>query len=414
MRHGIHAHHEDLDALAAHGGLARLRELGFADVALAVNECGGRALLPWQGASAVRARREGVVYFNTRGDFGQLAPEPAPLLRAGEPSPLDRFCVAAGHAGVEARACLRPLRSASIGARFRHVCVVNAFGDRDAAALCPAQPPVLEFVEWLVDDLAAHEGLRCIELEGLGFGDPRHGAARLQGAIAPDAYLDFLLSVCFCTDCEAGMARTGLNVEKMRARVREFVSARMGTHDVLTPRRSGSNEETFRRLEEDLGHAAMFGLWSHRLATYLRMLKAVRRAVAGRTRIALHVHFHSLFSGDAVGAPLQVLRGHADELIVSHVDESPEALRAAWRSEPVRGHAVRAAIAPHPPLFRSADDVWMARSAVRDAGGAGLVVRSLGLLPWPTIERVAAVLRDGGVDADASTAPRSRAQHGRR
>jgi hypothetical protein len=331
-------------------------------------------------------------------------------MRPGEPSPLERFCVDAARVGVEARACLRPLRSAAIGERCREVCVVNAFGDRDAAALCPAQAPVLEFVEWLVADLAAHEGLDCIELEGLGFGDPRHGATRLQGAIAPDVYLDFLLSVCFCTDCCAGMARTGLNVDKMRARVRGFASARMATHDVLTPRRTRTNEETFRRLEDDLGRAGMFGLWSHRLATYLRTLKAVRQAVAGRTKLALHVHFHSLFSGDAIGAPLQVLKGHADELIVSHVDESPEAMRAAWRSEPVRGLAVRAAIAPHPPLFGSADDVWMARSAVRDAGGAGLVVRSLGLLPWPTIERVAAVLRDGGGDADAPAATGSQAR----
>ena len=63
-------------------------------------------------------------------------------------------------------------------------------------------------------------------------------------------------------------------------------------------------------------------------------------------------------------------------------------------------------------MLRSADDVWTARSAVRDAGGSGLVVRSLGTLPWPTLERVAAVLRDGGGEAATQLATTGRARRG--
>lgn len=413
MRHGIHAHPDDLDALAAHGGLARIAELGFADVAIAAADQGGRTLVPWQGGTCVRDGDDGSLFFRTRGDFGLLTPAAAQrLARDDHPSPLERFCSDAAACGIEARAWLSPLRNRRLATLYPHACVVNAFGDRDPGALCPAQAPVREYVVQLVDELAAQPGLQCLELEGLGFADPRRGAARTECAFLPDPYADFLLSVCFCTDCGEEMLRAGLGLEWLRSRVRDLIQARLGTFDVLAPRRPATNEETFRKLEDDLGHAAMFALWSHRLAVYLRTIKAVRKASAGRVRVALHVHFHSLFSGDAIGAPMQVLQGHADELVASHVDEGADALRAAWRSEAVRGHVVRAAIRPCPPYFRSADDVWTARSAVRDAGGSGLVVRSLGTLPWPTLERVAAVLRDGGGEAATQLATTGRARRG--
>ena len=49
-------------------------------------------------------------------------------------------------------------------------------------------------------------------------------------------------------------------------------------------------------------------------------------------------------------------------------------------------------------------------AALTQLAVAGLVVHSLGLLPWPTLERVAAVLRDGAGDIAAvpSAAPLAR------
>jgi hypothetical protein len=413
MRHGIHAHPDDLDALTAHGGLARLRELGFTDVALAVAEGGGRTLLPWHGGVGVRDGDEGDLFFRTRGDFGMLEPRLAERVAFDDgPSPLERFCKDAADCGIEARAWLNPLRNRRLATRYPHACVVNAFGDRERSALCPAQGPVREYLVQLVDELALQPGLQAIEIEGLGFADPRRGAARTECALPTDPYADFLLSICFCSDCSEEMKRAGLGLDWLRSRVRDLILARLGTQDVLAPRRASTNEETFRRLEDDLGHAAMFALWSHRLAVYLRTIKALRKVTQGRVRVALHVHFHSLFSGDAIGAPLQVLQGHADELIASHVDDGVEALRSTWRGESIRGHVVRAAIRPFPPYYRSADDLWTARSAVRDSGGSGVVVHALGTLPWPTLERVAAVLRDGAGEAAAAPVAPARARRG--
>jgi hypothetical protein len=395
MRHGLYAHPWDLTALDEDGGLTRVAALGFGDVSMAVTDYGGRMLRAWTNGGVVRDLEGGVVHFAPRGDYGRLRPIPSAEVRAGEASPLEHLIDGCRTAGLDAWAWARPLRNPRLGDRFPTACVVNAFGDRYRTVLCPAQPVVQEYVLQMVDDIADHAGLHGIELEAIGFADHRRGGARTAEALPPDPYVDFLLSVCFCPDCNDSVARTGLDGERLRGHVRDLVRRRLVAADVLAPMtRRPSHEEVFRTLEADLGNAGMFALWSHRLSVYMRLLTRIREVVAGRCRIALHVNFHSLFAGDAIGAPLQVVQNHADELIVSHLFETPDQVRQAWRGQPADKVAIRAAIQPKPPAYRSLDDLWAVREAVKDAGGKGLKVHHLGLLPWPTIERVAAVLRE--------------------
>lgn len=399
MRNGIYAHPWDLTALKGQGGLARIAELGFCDVSMAVTDHGGRMLLPWGEEEVVRDLEAGVVHFQTRGDYGRLRVESSSFLESCEISPLETFIADSTEAGLEPWAWARPLRNPRLGGRYPTTTVLNAFGDRYRTVLCPAQWEVQEFVVQLVDDIASHDGLAGIELEAVGFADHRRGGARIHETLPADRYVDFLMSTCFCPECRESLGRTGLDPDRLRLEVRDLIRVRLATADVLAPPpRYGTHEEVFRQLEADLGNAGMFALWSHRLSVYMRLLNRVRQAVAERCKIALHVHFHSLFSGDAIGAPLPVVQNHADELVVSHLGESAESVRSTWRGQPADKVALRAAIQPQPPEFGSADDVWAVREAVRDAGGLGLKVHHLGLLPWPTIERVAAVLREGQVE----------------
>lgn len=403
MRHGIYAHPWDLAAIDRHGGLKRLTDLGFRDLSMAVTDHGGRMLLPWNDENVVVDLEGGVVHFRPSGDYaGRLRPRLSAAVPPNGPTPLESMIERCTAAGLEPWAWARPLRNPRQGEVFPTACVRNAFGDRYRTVFCPAQWEVQEFVVQLVDDIASHDGLAGIELEAVGFADHRRGGARIHEAPPVDRYVDFLMSTCFCPECGDSIARTGLDPERLRLHVRDLVRARIATEDVLAigSSRRVSHEEVFRELETDLGNAGMFAIWSHRLSVYMRLLTRVREAVAGRCRIALHVHFHSLFAGDAIGAPLQVVQNHADELVVSHLGESADSVRATWRGQPADKVALRAAIAPQPPAYRSLDEVWAVCEAVKDAGGRGLKIHHLGLLPWPTIERIAAVLRQGrGVPA---------------
>ncbi|MGE0142049.1 MAG: hypothetical protein AB7I19_02615 [Planctomycetota bacterium] len=393
MRFCIHAHPTDLVALGEGGGHARLAGLGFQELTIELCDDGFERI-PSHAAASPRGSSAGELWFRPSGDYQALRPKVA---QDAPPEELDLFAKHADQCrehGLSARALLRPLTSAAHAQNEPRFAVVDALGRRHASRLCPSHPAVFDYARWLVADVAEQTGLETLELAGLGFPGPEFGPTKLRTADRVDPAVAFLLSVCFCAECAASMERTGIGSASLRKKVVRLIHERLSTRDVLAPRPSLSIEEHFRTLETELGHAGMFAIWSHRLGTYLRLLKAFRSEIAGRTRLAVHVHFHSLFAGDGLGAPLPALHGHADEWIVANFEETPQALAQAWRSESLRGRPVRAGITPHPPWYRSTDDVYLARTAVEEAGGAGLVVRSLGLLPWPTLERVAAILRD--------------------
>jgi hypothetical protein len=81
-----------------------------------------------------------------------------------------------------------------------------------------------------------------------------------------------------------------------------------------------------------------------------------------------------------------------DEVVVSHLGDSPDSIRASWRGHPVREIPTRAAVRPMAPEYCSTDDLRRALDSVALGGGQGMVIHELGLLPWPTLEAVAAVL----------------------
>jgi len=90
----------------------------------------------------------------------------------------------------------------------------------------------------------------------------------------------------------------------------------------------------------------------------------------------LRVQLHSLTSGEPVGAPLKAVKAQVDEVIVSHLGESADAISAGWRGHPVREIKTRAAIRPCAPDYRSIDDLHQALDAVamaRDAGYATVI-----------------------------------------
>ncbi|MBK8974447.1 MAG: hypothetical protein IPM29_00830 [Planctomycetes bacterium] len=395
MRNRILAHLRDVEALIEQGRLGRLLGLGLHEVAIAVTESGGRQLTPWSLDGPVRELEEGVVHFRPHGVAEGLCARTSVRVPHAGPTPFEIAVVALTAEGLEPCAWLRPLHDPRLGRTHPESCAVDAFGRRHAEALCPARPEVQDHALGLVDALAGTAGLRVIELQSLGFLGHRASVRYLEAALPAELDVDFLLSLCFCDHCCRSMARTGLDVVGMRDRVAALVRARLATADALESPTTVRAEEAFRRVERELGEAVLFALWSHRLSVYMQLLRRVRETVAGRARIALHAHFHSLFAGDAIGAPLKVVANHVDEIVVEQLGQGPESIERAWSApREVRG-PIRAAISPKAPEFRSEEDLQRVVDAVAANGGSGLCVHQLGTLPWPTLERLGTVLRRG-------------------
>jgi len=96
--------------------------------------------------------------------------------------------------------------------------------------------------------------------------------------------------------------------------------------------------------------------------------------------------------------PLAVLGPMADEAVFTCYGEGPDGIAkslpgVAKHVQRRPGAKLRLCIHPRAPQFTSDEDLVRVRALAAEHGVGSIAVYHLGLLPWPTIERVARVLR---------------------
>jgi hypothetical protein len=381
MRLGLYAHPFDLQALADHGGLDRLRGLGFAEIALATSYHDGRWLMPWHPDGVVRFLEDGTVHFRPAGDYGPLRPQPSREVPAVGPSPLERLCADAARHGLVVRAWTVFTHNSRLGERHPDRCVQNAFGDVYRYALCPAQPDVQQYIVAMVQDLAAHDGLGAIELEAIGQMGWKHSSHHDKASFAPAGLLDAALSACFCSACVAGLAALGHDPQPLRAAVRAFVQQQLRDGDAMAPAKVPADEP---------------GWLAPVLAARAGTAAAVAaRVVAATTQIAraVQVHPHPWFTGSQLALAAAAAYPAPDERVLTCYGDGPDAIaRTLAAAGPAGSARIRVCIWPKAPQFTGDDDLHRLLDACAQHGVASLAVYHLGLLPWRTIERVAKIL----------------------
>lgn len=406
MRLAIYAHPFDLDALRAQGGLARLRDLGFAEVALATSYHDGRWLMPWHPTGRVRFLEDGTVHFRPRGDYGVLRPRPSSEVPASGPSPLERLCAEAPPLGIAVRAWNVFTHNTRLGALHPDLCVQNAFGDRYPYALCPSQPAVQQYVVAMTKDLAAHSGLGSIEFEALGWMGWKHSSHHDKASFAPRGLLDYALSACFCARCGEALAaaatgRPGAGVERARAWARATVRRAIEDACSMAPPAiaDGVDPTALAAADPDVVEAAAATglLLAVREATMVALGRSIRAAVPRSVACAVQCHPADLFTGSQL--PVRQASGiGADESVFTAYGEDVPAIgkllaSGSLRFLPASPHRRRVCVWPKAPMFRSDEDLMKLRELLARENVDAVAVYHLGLLPWRTIERVAKMLR---------------------
>jgi hypothetical protein len=392
MRLSLYAHPFDLTALDAHGGLGRLRDLGFAEINLATSYHDGRWLMPWHPATRVRFLEDGTVHFRPRSDYGALRPLPSSEVPAAGPSPLEALANDGKRHGLSVRAWTVFTHNTRLGLLHPEVTVENAFGDRYPYALCPAQPAVRDYTVAMVRDLAAHEGVATIELEALGQMGIKHSSHHDKTSFAPGGLLDVALSACFCSACRTVLAEVGGDPESMRRQVRGVVDRLVHDADAMAPTKPPGKPA-----ELDAETAAWVAtVLAARRRTVARTAAAVAQA-SGSVARAVQLHPSPWFTGSQLSADALA---HAeafagDERVITAYGEGPAAIEALLGHEALAAlpkAASRVCIWPKAPQFASDDDLVRLRDVAAARGVGSIAVYHLGLLPWRTIERVAGVL----------------------
>lgn len=378
MRLAIYAHPFDLDALRSIGGLARLRDLGFTEIAMATSYHDGRWLQPWHPAGRVRFLEDGTVHFRPRADHGVLQPKPSSEVPVNGPSPLERLCSEAPPLGLAVRAWNVFTHNSRLGLLHPELCVQNAFGDRYPYALCPSQPAVQQYIVAMTNDLAAHAGLGSIEFEALGQMGWKHSSHHDKASFTPTPLLDAALSTCFCPSCSANVPRAAAH----RDAVRSLVDARL-TADAMAPLAD----------VDAVAPPWLADALAVRAASVGRIAAMV--VSAGRTTRAVQVHPSPWFTGSQLAFASTGAFPVADERVLTCYGEGLDVIgkQLAALPDAARSSPRRVSIWPKAPQWKSDEDLVKLRELlVRENVGA-VAIYHLGLLPWRTIERVAKILR---------------------
>jgi hypothetical protein len=395
MRLCLYLHPFDLRALAGHGGLKRLRDLGFAEVAIAASYHDGRWLMPWHGDGRVRFLEDGTLHFRPRADYGALRPQASSEVPSAGPSPLERLGAEAAAAGLAARAWTIGLHNSRLGEARPDLCVQNAFGDRYGYALCPAQPAAQQHAVALARDVAAHAGLQTIELEAFGQMGWKHSSHHDKASFAPSGLLDAALSACFCPACAAQMQALGHDAAAARAAAAAYIEQHVGGGDAMAPHKHPGSAAEAQALGVDLGW--LDAVLATRAATARALAAQLVAATAGVAR-AVQVHPHPWFTGSQLAADAAAAFPAGDERVVTAYGDGPDAIGRMLAAASIQaarraGSPLRVCVWPKAPQFAADEDLVKLRDLCASHGVGALAVYHLGLLPWRTIERVAKMLR---------------------
>ncbi|MDQ0797035.1 hypothetical protein [Streptomyces sp. B1I3] len=293
----------------------RLVDLGVQQVTLASAYHSTRALTPRHpGHRVVTAEHAAVLYPPAAGRWAgrRLRPYEQTWVAGGDP-----YAEAAGalaDAGLQVHSWVVLAHNSRLGAEHPDTSVVNAYGDRYPWAPCIAQPAVHAYLVDLAAEAAVRPGALGTELESCGWYGFAHLHAhdKTAGVGLGDA-AQYLMSLCFCADCRAGYAGTGLDADELAAAVRRALEPVWAG--------SGSAGSGWSGVGELLGPglADATRRWRDQVARGLQeaAVSAVRRAAPGPDfQVLLHADPASYRTGANVGVDPAHLLSTADGAVL--------------------------------------------------------------------------------------------------
>ncbi|MEU6345526.1 hypothetical protein ABZ883_31750 [Streptomyces sp. NPDC046977] len=295
----------------------RLAALGVQQVTLASAYHSTRALTPRHPARrVVTARHAAVLYPPDPGHWAGRALRPYTQDWAGAADAYAEAAAALRAAGLAVHSWVVLAHNSRLGDEHPRVSVRNAYGDRYPWAPCIAQPDVRDYVVALAAEAAVRPGTGTegTELESCGW----YGFAHLHahdktGGIPLPGAAQYLMSLCFCTACEAGYAGLGADTAELRAAVRGAMAPVWAGE--WTP---GPDEwaDVAGLLGPDL--AALTLAWRGAVARDVQQaaVAAVRAAAAPGFQVLLHADPHPHRCGANAGVDPAHVLAHADGLVL--------------------------------------------------------------------------------------------------
>ncbi|HTM81420.1 hypothetical protein [Asticcacaulis sp.] len=194
--------------------VSRVRALGAGEITLAASYHAGKFLQPGDAQARVYFPEDGTVYFRPRKDYAVVRPRISVL--TAERDVLAELC---GRDDITVNAWMVLNHNTRLGMLHPDLTARNAFGDAYPYSLCPSQPEVRAYAVTLCGDIAENYRLKSLLLETPGFLTYGHGFHHEFAQVAPNAWLDAMLGLCFCDPCREGAKRAGIEVDGLAGRI---------------------------------------------------------------------------------------------------------------------------------------------------------------------------------------------------
>ncbi len=287
MRHGAFAYTWDVvgDPAAA----ARIAALGVDTVTLQAAYHSVRATTAWHPRHRVVHAEHAAAYFRIRPErwSGRLRP-PAPAWAVEDEDRFGTAYAALTAAGLRTEAWMVLTHSSILGRSAPELTVRNAYGERFAHALCPAQADVREYALMLVREVCDQYDVPALMLEACGWLGFDHLSAheKTSGADLSPCARD-LLSICVCVACSEV-----LDTDELSARIRELVDREL--QDGVP---AGEN------LVDALGSSSAKALYEHRNQVISGLVEDITE-LAGDREVLLMATDDPQVTGPDVGLDL--------------------------------------------------------------------------------------------------------------
>jgi hypothetical protein len=380
FRRAINLFPWDVQSEGATPCLGAIAELGCNSMVLSTN---------YHRARLFRPRTLG--YYNRPVDWCDYTPnsslyeEPA-LLPPVNP---DSGCIAATHDavsaarsfGLEVIASVIGCHNTTIGLAHPELCVENAFGDRYAFALCPAQPRVRTHLCSVVRDVSRQLRPDAVLIDSFAFLDAVHREHHELMFVSPGAFGKYLLSLCFCPACRERMEREGIDSGAFRSQVRTLIAASVARD----PQSRSSEWERDELNALLLEYPEVLAVTRTRGDAVKELLAQVRQ-VTREEKVALHAQTGLLARPSArawtEGPGLRAMAEFTDQLFVqAHFASSREVAQdIGWAASLLPpNRLVAASMAGEDHVASEADLLQRVHSA-RSLGTAGMCFYNYGLL----------------------------------
>lgn len=279
--------------------LGRLERAQLDALTMACNYHHSRDVFPHNPVHRVRYMQGGVFFHPEPSRYTHLRIKPDVPTWVREDDPLDNVCRAAARRGLAVRAWTNNMHSTNLASANPGCAIQNVFGDRYINSLCPANPDVRAYVRTLNADLARYP-LDALLVESVCYMPFDHGYHHERCLVPISPLAKFLLGLCFCEHCTAGVAAEGADV----AGLQRWVADQLDRQLAGDPSDLDGVELTRQRVEQ-LAGGEMAAMLAARQSIVTSLVQEVREAVAADSAVpVLVMEWSGGLRGAGMGMPV--------------------------------------------------------------------------------------------------------------